>query len=57
MMGPSQRRLSSWEKRCHRHDLRRLLGDAMVGEEGLVGLLLFIERDVIAACFVEAGVS
>ena len=29
----------------------------MVGEEGLVGLLLFIERDVIAACFVEVGVS
>ena len=53
MMGPSQRRLSNWERRCHRHDFGRLLGDMMVGEEGEEGLLLFIERDVIALCFLE----
>ena len=29
----------------------------MLGEEGLVGVLLFVERDVIAACFMEAGLS
>ena len=49
-MGPSQRRLSNWEKRCHGYDFGRLLGDVMVGEEGEGVLLLVIERDVIAAC-------
>ena len=57
MIGPSHRRLSNWEKRCHRFDFGRLLGDVMVGEEGEGGLVLVIERDVIAACFLEAGVS
>ena len=57
MIGPSHRRLSNWEKRYHRFDFWRFLGDVMVGEEGEGGLVLVIERDVIAACFLEAGVS
>ena len=43
MMGPSQRRLSSWEKRCHEYDFGQLFGDGMVGEEGDRGVLLVNE--------------
>ena len=56
MIGPSQRRLSNWEKRYHAYDFGRLLGDVMVGEEGEGVVLLVIERDLMAAC-VLGGLS
>ena len=56
MMGPSQRRLTSWEKKCHGYDFGRLLGDGMVGEDSDGGLLFVNERDVVVARFSETGV-
>ncbi len=55
-MGPSQRRLTSWEKRCHVHDFGPLLDDGMLFESGDGDSLLVKEHDAAVACFSESKV-
>ena len=53
MIGPSQRRLTSWEKRCHVHDFGPFLNDGTLFESDDGGLLLVSEQDAAVASFSE----
>ena len=56
MIGPSHRRLTSWEKRCHVPDFGPLLDDGMFFESRDGVSLLVNERDAAVACFSEIEV-
>ncbi len=56
IMGPSQRRLTSWENRCHVHDFGPLLDDGLLFESGDGDSLLVNELDAAVACFSEIDV-
>ena len=55
-MGPSQRRLTSWEMRCHGHDFGLLLKDGVESEDSDRGSQRVSERDAAVVCFSETEV-